>query len=30
MSFYKKTGEVIADWNKEEFRILFHEDFLFI
>ena len=30
MSFYKKTGEVIADWNKEEFRKLFHEDFLFI
>ncbi len=30
MSFFEKTGEVIADWNKEEFRKLFHEDFLFI
>ena len=27
MSFFEKTGEVIADWNKEEFRKLFHEDF---
>ena len=30
MSFFEKAGDVLADWNKEEFRKLFHEDFLFI
>ena len=30
MSFFEKAGDVLANWNKEEFRKLFHEDFLFI
>ena len=27
MSFFEKAGDVLADWNKEEFRKLFHEVF---
>ena len=30
MSFFEKAGDALANWNKEEFRKLFHEDFLFI
>ena len=30
MSFFEKSGEVLENWDKNEFRKLFHEDFLFI
>ena len=30
MSFFEKSGEIIQDWDKNEFRKLFHEDFMFI
>tara|TARA_Y100001933_G_C18465605_1_gene341944 strand:- start:95 stop:415 length:321 start_codon:yes stop_codon:yes gene_type:complete len=30
MSFYEKSEEILANWDKNEFRKLFHNDFLFI
>ena len=30
MSFFEKSGEIMQNWDKNEFRKLFHEDFMFI
>ena len=30
MSFFEKSGEIMQNWDKIEFRKLFHEDFMFI
>ena len=30
MSFFEKSGEIMQNWDKNEFRKLFHKDFMFI
>ena len=30
MSFFEKSGAIIQNWDKNEFRKLFHKDFMFI
>ena len=30
MGFFEKSGEIMQNWDKNEFRKLFHEDFMFI